>query len=122
MAIVVARLLAGGTRIVGTLGDIAARLAAEPAERTAIILVGRALAADDFREVLALRLRLPAPVSGKRCDPVPNPLIPAQAEIQIFRRPASRMKKPDSRVRGNERILGCPPMDDVSLVVPTHRL
>jgi precorrin-4/cobalt-precorrin-4 C11-methyltransferase len=36
--------------ILGTLGDIAARLAAEPAERTAIILVGRALAADDFRE------------------------------------------------------------------------
>ncbi len=36
--------------ILGTLGDIAARLAAEPVERTAIILVGRALAAEDFRE------------------------------------------------------------------------
>ncbi len=36
--------------IVGTLGDIAARLASEPAERTAMILVGRALAAQDFRE------------------------------------------------------------------------
>ncbi|HET7718310.1 MAG TPA: precorrin-4 C(11)-methyltransferase [Bauldia sp.] len=36
--------------IAGTLGDIAARLAAEPVERTAVILVGRALAAEDFRE------------------------------------------------------------------------
>lgn len=36
--------------ILGTLGDIAARLAAEPAERTALILVGRALKAEDFRE------------------------------------------------------------------------
>ncbi len=34
----------------GTLGDIAAKLAAEPIERTALILVGRALAAEDFRE------------------------------------------------------------------------
>jgi precorrin-4/cobalt-precorrin-4 C11-methyltransferase len=34
----------------GTLADIGARLAAEPAERTALILVGRALAADEFRE------------------------------------------------------------------------
>ena len=40
-----------GQRIVrGTLGDIAAELAAEPIERTALILVGRALAADDFRD------------------------------------------------------------------------
>jgi precorrin-4/cobalt-precorrin-4 C11-methyltransferase len=40
-----------GERIVcGTLGDIAAKLAAQPIERTALILVGRALAADDFRE------------------------------------------------------------------------
>jgi precorrin-4/cobalt-precorrin-4 C11-methyltransferase len=40
-----------GERIVrGTLGDIAAKLAAEPIERTALILVGRALAAEDFRE------------------------------------------------------------------------
>ena len=34
----------------GTLGDIAGKLAAEPIERTALILVGRALAAEDFRE------------------------------------------------------------------------
>ncbi|MCS0496371.1 precorrin-4 C(11)-methyltransferase [Ancylobacter sp. MQZ15Z-1] len=34
----------------GTLGDIAARVAAEPVERTALIMVGRALAAEEFRE------------------------------------------------------------------------
>jgi precorrin-4/cobalt-precorrin-4 C11-methyltransferase len=34
----------------GTLGDIEAKLAAEPIERTALILVGRALAAEDFRD------------------------------------------------------------------------
>jgi precorrin-4/cobalt-precorrin-4 C11-methyltransferase len=34
----------------GTLGDIAAKLAAEPIERTALILVGHALAAADFRD------------------------------------------------------------------------
>jgi precorrin-4/cobalt-precorrin-4 C11-methyltransferase len=34
----------------GTLADIAAQVAAEPIERTAIILVGRALAAEDFRD------------------------------------------------------------------------
>ena len=34
----------------GTLGDITARLAAQPMERTALILVGRALAAEDFIE------------------------------------------------------------------------
>jgi len=34
----------------GTLGDIAAQVAAEPIERTAIVLVGRALAAEDFRD------------------------------------------------------------------------
>jgi precorrin-4/cobalt-precorrin-4 C11-methyltransferase len=34
----------------GTLGDIAAKIAADPIERTALILVGRALAAEDFRE------------------------------------------------------------------------
>ena len=34
----------------GTLGDIVGRLAEEPVERTATILVGRALAAGDFRE------------------------------------------------------------------------
>jgi precorrin-4/cobalt-precorrin-4 C11-methyltransferase len=34
----------------GTLGDIAAKIAAERVERTALILVGRALAAQDFRD------------------------------------------------------------------------
>ena len=34
----------------GTLGDIQASLAADPIERTALILVGRALAAENFRE------------------------------------------------------------------------
>ena len=34
----------------GTLGDIAGQVAAEPIERTAIVLVGRALAAEDFRD------------------------------------------------------------------------
>ena len=34
----------------GTLGDIREKLAAEPMERTALILVGRALGAEDFRE------------------------------------------------------------------------
>jgi precorrin-4/cobalt-precorrin-4 C11-methyltransferase len=34
----------------GTLGDIAAQVAADPIERTAIVLVGRALAAENFRE------------------------------------------------------------------------
>ena len=34
----------------GTLGDIAAKLAADPIERTALILVGRALAAEEFRD------------------------------------------------------------------------
>jgi len=34
----------------GTLGDIAAQVAAEPIERTAIVLVGRALAAAGFRD------------------------------------------------------------------------
>jgi len=34
----------------GTLGDISARLLAHPTERTALILVGRALAAEDFRD------------------------------------------------------------------------
>jgi len=34
----------------GTLGDIQSRLAKEPMERTALILVGRALAAEDFIE------------------------------------------------------------------------
>lgn len=34
----------------GTLGTIAARLAEEPMERTALILVGRVLEAEDFRE------------------------------------------------------------------------
>jgi precorrin-4/cobalt-precorrin-4 C11-methyltransferase len=34
----------------GTLSDIACKVAAEPIERTALALVGRALAAEDFRE------------------------------------------------------------------------
>jgi precorrin-4/cobalt-precorrin-4 C11-methyltransferase len=34
----------------GTLGDIASKLAAEPIERTALILVGCALAAEEFRD------------------------------------------------------------------------
>ena len=34
----------------GTLGDIVAKVAAEPVERTALILVGRALAPEHFRE------------------------------------------------------------------------
>lgn len=34
----------------GTLGDIADKVAADPIERTALVLVGRALAAEDFRE------------------------------------------------------------------------
>jgi precorrin-4/cobalt-precorrin-4 C11-methyltransferase len=34
----------------GRLGDIAGQAAAEPIERTAIVLVGRALAAEDFRD------------------------------------------------------------------------
>ena len=34
----------------GTLADIGAKIADDPIERTALILVGRALAADDFRE------------------------------------------------------------------------
>jgi precorrin-4/cobalt-precorrin-4 C11-methyltransferase len=34
----------------GTLGDIGAKLAEDPIERTAMILVGRTLAAEDFRE------------------------------------------------------------------------
>ena len=34
----------------GTLGDICAKLASDPIERTAMILVGRALEAEDFRD------------------------------------------------------------------------
>jgi precorrin-4/cobalt-precorrin-4 C11-methyltransferase len=48
---VVARASRADQRIVrGTLADIVGRLAADPIERTAIVLVGRALAAEDFRE------------------------------------------------------------------------
>ena len=48
---VVAEASRPGERIVrGTLGDIVAKLAAAPIERTALILVGRALAAETFRE------------------------------------------------------------------------
>jgi len=34
----------------GTLGNIVRKIAANPMERTALILVGRALATEDFRE------------------------------------------------------------------------
>ncbi len=48
---VVARATWADERIVrGTLGDICAKLAAAPIERTALVLVGRALAAAEFRE------------------------------------------------------------------------
>jgi precorrin-4/cobalt-precorrin-4 C11-methyltransferase len=48
---VVAQASQPGERIVkGTLADIAAKLEAEPIERTALILVGRALQAEDFRD------------------------------------------------------------------------
>jgi precorrin-4/cobalt-precorrin-4 C11-methyltransferase len=48
---VVARATWPDERIVrGTLGDICAKLAAAPIERTALVLVGRALAAEEFRE------------------------------------------------------------------------
>jgi precorrin-4/cobalt-precorrin-4 C11-methyltransferase len=50
-AVIVAGASRPDERIVrGTLGTIAARLAAEPIERTALILVGRALAAEGFRD------------------------------------------------------------------------
>jgi precorrin-4/cobalt-precorrin-4 C11-methyltransferase len=49
--VVVAEASRPGERIVrGTLADIAGKVAAEPIERTALILVGRALAAEGFRE------------------------------------------------------------------------
>jgi precorrin-4/cobalt-precorrin-4 C11-methyltransferase len=49
--VVVAEASRSEERIVrGTLGDIAANIAAEPIERTALVLVGRALAAEDFRD------------------------------------------------------------------------
>lgn len=48
---VVARATWPNERVVrGTLGDIAGKLAEDPIPRTALILVGRALAAEDFRE------------------------------------------------------------------------
>jgi precorrin-4/cobalt-precorrin-4 C11-methyltransferase len=48
---VVARASWSDERILrGTLGDIAGKVAAEPIERTAIVLVGRALAAEHFRD------------------------------------------------------------------------
>ena len=40
----------GERTVRGTLADIATKVAAEPIERTALILVGRALAAEDFRD------------------------------------------------------------------------
>jgi precorrin-4/cobalt-precorrin-4 C11-methyltransferase len=48
---VVARATWPDERVVrGTLADIAARVKAEAIERTAVILVGRALAVEDFRD------------------------------------------------------------------------
>jgi precorrin-4/cobalt-precorrin-4 C11-methyltransferase len=50
-AVVIERASWPDQRIVrGVLSDIAERLAAQPIERTAVILIGRALAAEDFRE------------------------------------------------------------------------
>ena len=50
-AAVVARATWPDERILrGTLGDIAQQLAAAPIERSALVLVGRALAAEDFRD------------------------------------------------------------------------
>jgi precorrin-4/cobalt-precorrin-4 C11-methyltransferase len=50
-AAVVARATWPDERMIrGTLGDIAQRLAAAPVERTALVLVGRALAAENFRD------------------------------------------------------------------------
>jgi precorrin-4/cobalt-precorrin-4 C11-methyltransferase len=49
--VVVAEASRPGEKIVcGTLGDIATKIAADPIERTALILVGRALAAEAFRD------------------------------------------------------------------------
>jgi precorrin-4/cobalt-precorrin-4 C11-methyltransferase len=49
--VVVAEASRPGEKVVrGTLGDIAAKIEAEPIERTALILVGRALAAEEFRD------------------------------------------------------------------------
>jgi len=49
--VVVAEASRANEKIVrGTLGDIAAKIAADPIERTALILVGRALAAEAFRD------------------------------------------------------------------------
>ncbi|QIB33023.1 precorrin-4 C(11)-methyltransferase [Ancylobacter pratisalsi] len=50
VAVVVEATRPGERVIAGTLGDIAGRVAAEPVERTALIMVGRALAAEGFRE------------------------------------------------------------------------
>jgi len=50
-AVVVVRASWPDERILrGTLGDIGTQVAAEPIERTALVLVGRALAAEDFRD------------------------------------------------------------------------
>jgi precorrin-4/cobalt-precorrin-4 C11-methyltransferase len=49
--VVVAEASRPGEKIVrGTLGDIVAKIGAAPIERTALILVGRALAAEEFRD------------------------------------------------------------------------
>jgi precorrin-4/cobalt-precorrin-4 C11-methyltransferase len=50
-AVVVVRASWSDERILrGTLADIVGQVAAEPIERTALVLVGRALAAEDFRD------------------------------------------------------------------------
>jgi precorrin-4/cobalt-precorrin-4 C11-methyltransferase len=49
-AVVFAASTAGERILRGTLADIAGRVAATPIERTALVLVGRALVAEDFRD------------------------------------------------------------------------
>jgi precorrin-4/cobalt-precorrin-4 C11-methyltransferase len=49
-AVVFAASMAGERILRGTLADIAGQVAANPIERTALILVGRALGAEDFRD------------------------------------------------------------------------
>jgi precorrin-4/cobalt-precorrin-4 C11-methyltransferase len=49
-AVVFAASTAGERILRGTLADIAGQVAATPIERTALVLVGRALAAEDFRD------------------------------------------------------------------------
>lgn len=57
--------------IVGTLGDIVARLVAEPVERSGIILVGRSLATDDFRESSLYDPTYQRRFRGRPPEPIP---------------------------------------------------